>query len=56
MDLRQLEYVLAVADEGGFTRAARAVHVAQPSLSQAVRSLENELGLSSSGASDVAWH
>jgi DNA-binding transcriptional LysR family regulator len=44
MDLRQVEYVLAVADEGGFTRAARAVHVAQPSLSQAVRSLENELG------------
>lgn len=44
MDLRQVEYVLAVVDHGGFTRAARAAHVAQPSLSQAVRRLEDELG------------
>jgi DNA-binding transcriptional LysR family regulator len=45
MDLRQLEYVVAVVDEGGFTKAAAAVHVAQPSLSQSVRSLEAELGV-----------
>jgi DNA-binding transcriptional LysR family regulator len=45
MDLRQLEYVVAVADHEGFTRAARALHVSQPSLSQGVRSLEAELGL-----------
>jgi LysR family transcriptional regulator, carnitine catabolism transcriptional activator len=45
MDLRQVGYVLAVVDEGGFTRGARAAHVAQPSLSQAVRSLERELGV-----------
>ena len=45
MDLRQLEYVIAVVDEGGFTRAARSVHVSQPALSQAVRSLERELGV-----------
>jgi LysR family carnitine catabolism transcriptional activator len=45
MDLRQLGYVLAVVDEGSFTRGARAAHVAQPSLSQAVRSLERELGV-----------
>jgi len=45
MDLRQLEYVIAVVDEGGFTHAARAVHVSQPALSQAVRSLERELGV-----------
>lgn len=45
MDLRQVGYVLAVVDEGGFTRGARAAHVAQPSLSQAVRGLERELGV-----------
>jgi LysR family transcriptional regulator, carnitine catabolism transcriptional activator len=45
MDLRQVGYVLAVVDEGGFTRGARAAHVAQPSLSQAVRALERELGV-----------
>jgi DNA-binding transcriptional LysR family regulator len=45
MDLRQLRYVLAVVDHGGFTRAAAAIPVAQPSLSQAVRSLEAELGV-----------
>lgn len=44
MDLRQVEYVLAIVDTGGFTRAAAAVHVAQPSLSQSVRRLERELG------------
>lgn len=44
MDLRQVEFVLAVIDHGGFTKAAAAVHVAQPSLSQSVRRLEQELG------------
>ena len=45
MELRQLEYVLGVIDHGGFTRAAEALHVAQPTLSQGVRSLELELGV-----------
>jgi DNA-binding transcriptional LysR family regulator len=44
MELRQVEYAVAVAEEGSFTRAAAAQHVAQPSLSQGVRSLESELG------------
>ncbi|TDB95514.1 LysR family transcriptional regulator [Actinomadura sp. 7K534] len=44
MDVRQLEYFLAVVDHGGFNRAAGALFVAQPSLSQAIRGLEKDLG------------
>ena len=44
MDLRRLRLFLAVVDEGGMTRAAEAEHVSQPSVSQAVRELEAELG------------
>ncbi|ROT33139.1 LysR family transcriptional regulator [Micromonospora sp. HM5-17] len=44
MDARQLEYFLAVVDHGGFSRAAKAMFVAQPSLSQAIRALERDLG------------
>jgi len=44
MELHQLRYVVAVAETGGFTRAARRCGVTQPSLSQQVRKLEEELG------------
>jgi DNA-binding transcriptional LysR family regulator len=44
MQMRQLEYVVAVAEEGTFTRAAERVHVAQPAISQQVAQLERELG------------
>jgi DNA-binding transcriptional LysR family regulator len=44
MELRQLRYLVAVADEGSITGAARAMLVAQPSLSQAVKALERSLG------------
>jgi DNA-binding transcriptional LysR family regulator len=44
MERRQLEYFLAVIDHGGFTSAATALHVSQPALSVAVKSLEKDLG------------
>ena len=44
MDLRRLRLFMAVVDEGGFTRAAESEFVSQPSVSQAIRELEDELG------------
>ena len=44
MEMCQFRYFLAVARHRSFTRAAEHEHVAQPSLSQQVRKLEDELG------------
>ena len=44
MDLRQLEYVTAIADTGSFTRGAECCRVAQSALSRKVAQLESELG------------
>lgn len=45
VSLRQLEYVVAVAESGSFRHAARACHVAQPSLSAQVALVEQALGV-----------
>ena len=44
VELRRLRYFVAVAEEGGFTRASEVLRIAQPSLSAQVRLLEEEIG------------
>jgi DNA-binding transcriptional LysR family regulator len=44
MELRQLEYFVAVAEEANFTRAAERVHISQSGVSAQIRQLENDLG------------
>lgn len=45
MNLRDLRYLVALADSGNFARAARACHVSQPTLSMQIKKLEDELGV-----------
>src|SRR4029077_12717280 len=44
MEIHQLRYFVAIAEEGGFSRAAAREHVAQPSLSQQIQKMEAEIG------------
>lgn len=44
MDIKQISYFMAVAQEGSFSRAAEKLEVSQPTLSMAVKKLEEELG------------
>ncbi|MCU7829130.1 MAG: LysR family transcriptional regulator [Candidatus Thiodiazotropha sp. (ex Myrtea sp. 'scaly one' KF741663)] len=45
MDLKQLRYFRSIIEQGGFTAAARQLHVAQPAISIAIRKLEEQLGM-----------
>lgn len=45
MQLRDIQYVIAVAEAHGFSKAAEQIHVSQPALSQLIRRLEDELGV-----------
>ena len=45
MNMKQLKYVLVLAKEGSFSRAAEALAISQPSLSQYVKKIEHEIGL-----------
>lgn len=45
MNTKQLQYVLTLANEGSFSRAAESLNITQPSLSQYIKKIEREIGL-----------
>ena len=56
MDIRTMQYYLAVVREGTISAAAQALHIAQPSLSRQMKELEEELGAALFSGGDGASH
>ncbi|EOT45799.1 MULTISPECIES: LysR family transcriptional regulator [Enterococcus] len=46
MNIQQMRYVVAIANNGSFREAAKKLYISQPSLSHAIKELENEIGVS----------
>ena len=46
MNIQQMKYVAAIANNGSFREAAKKLFITQPSLSNSIRELEEELGIS----------
>lgn len=44
MDIKQLQYFIAVSEHMNFSKAAERLHISQPSLSNAIKKLEHEIG------------
>ncbi|HEY4554654.1 MAG TPA: LysR family transcriptional regulator, partial [Bacillaceae bacterium] len=44
MELKQLLYFVTIADQASYSKAAQKLHISQPSLSNAIKNLEREVG------------
>lgn len=55
MDLKRLEYFCAIVEKGQISKAARALHISQPPLSQRLKELEEELGVQLIYREGKAW-
>ena len=45
MTIQQLNYAIAISEQGSFNKASEVLYVAQPSLTEAIKELEKELGI-----------
>ena len=56
MDLRQIEYIVQIAEENNITRAAEKLYITQSALNQQLLKLEKELGVPLFHRSRTDWH